>query len=810
MYTFEELHRLEDLLQRCVTKYLKPILPDVVVHITIGDMPNRANLKVLDEFTPPFHVPLIYDTYRVQGETIVIHCMNVPEEVALLALDNGIYSYPRFILKSLFGQLNRGRCQNFEQFVERIESIAKRPLAVMLHGSSVQFAEQIFETLQFEKTDDQFDQVYLFDLLDSISTMDYEGAATLAKILFIHTEHLTHINFHVKLQTPFPLSATRQVRKMLEIAKNKLFVIADNQYIYGIGELKHVCPQLINECFFINFVGRNTYKATKLYMPKNDTKTQELLIFLSSHKKMSLQPSNYRKDELEYAIHTTFHQYFAQDGRHYQHKIDALSQTIEYATHQRLGTMVVVAPPLLAKREVRRLSKAHQALVIEPIAIEKSALPGKLLIEQLTNIDGAIYVDAENTCHAIGVILDGVVTSKTAGKSERGARYNAAVKYFSRSAIEKQCLIAIISEDGMIDLLFPQNGKDVKQYLSNIHVAFSRQHYEEVIYATSQLLMQYAHYYPFYLYRGIASYYLGYYAEAKMDLVKASTFQQNEAIIFYWLGVVKRTVGDYEPALKHFTIALSLEPHNETFYLERALTYIALENFEAAHHNLDEAQSLNELNPLLHYYRGYLYEQQQRTYKALSYYEKAITSDHKQPAFHLARGRMYVKMNKYYTAMQEINKALRLQPLDKALYRRVGQLLTMEGFENYFHEHLQDSKHYALYIVAGYRDMQRGRFDSALNYFEYALPMIRKTSFVYEWTGDCYYELNDLKNAYHLYSTALRINEHDVTVLQKRAQVSLALGEVNRATHDLETAFAYTNHKQTKTSITQFLEKKNL
>ncbi|MBS7345318.1 MAG: diadenylate cyclase [Caryophanon sp.] len=802
MYTFEQLHKLEKLLECCVTKYMQAVLPDVVIHITLGEMPNRSQLKVIDAFTPPFHVPLIYDTYRLQGETAVVYCMNIPEEVALLALDDGVYSYPRFILQNIFEQLDRGRCQSFEQFVERIESVTNRPLAVMMHSASVQFAEQLFATLQPQQGT-SFDQVYLFDILDSISTMDYEGVPTFSKILFIHKDYIHCVKFHVRFEQAFSLSSFRQVRKILEVAKSNLFVIADHETIYGIGELHSSCTDALTHCFFISFIGRNTYKATKLYKKKHDATIQEVLIYFSSHKNMTLQSLNYEKDELDYAIHTTFHHYFAEQGRHYQQKIEALSKTIAHATKQKLGTMIVIAPPTLTKREVKRLARAQQAIRIEPIPLAKSELSNEQLIAHLTSIDGAIYIDAENTCHAIGVILDGVVTSQTEGRSDRGARYNAAVKYFSRKAIAKNCLIAIISEDGMIDLLFPQTAENVRTYFTKIYVAFSQQHYEEVVFATSQLLEHYAHYYPFYLYRGIASYYLGHYDVAKKDLLKASSFQQNEPMIYYWLGVVKRTLGEYESALKKFSLAIALKEQESIFYLEKALTYTYMNNMTSATHHLQKAARINDANPLLYYYNGYLYETQHAYDEALQCYMEAIALDALQPSFHLACARIYIQKQQFAEAMDEIIQALRLQPLDETLYRRVERMLKMPEFDSYFHAHLQNSKHYALYIVAGFRDLKRGLPETALAYFEYAQNVIRKTSFVYEWIGDCCWELNDLKKAYHVYSTALLIHSHDVKVLLKRANVAIALGEYTLAKKDLETAYAYTNEPTIRAQITQ-------
>jgi len=74
-------------------------------------------------------------------------------------------------------------------------------------------------------------------------------------------------------------------------------------------------------------------------------------------------------------------------------------------------------------------------------------------IQRLTAIDGAVLIEPNGKCHAIGVILDGLATDK--GKSSRGSRYNSAVRYVetAREKFKQECLAVVISEDGMIDLV---------------------------------------------------------------------------------------------------------------------------------------------------------------------------------------------------------------------------------------------------------------------------------------------------------------------------------------------------------------------
>ena len=66
--------------------------------------------------------------------------------------------------------------------------------------------------------------------------------------------------------------------------------------------------------------------------------------------------------------------------------------------------------------------------------------------------DGAVLLDPDATCHAIGVILDGFAAAH--GNPARGSRYNSAVRYKEYSQQRRiACLVLVRSEDGIVDLL---------------------------------------------------------------------------------------------------------------------------------------------------------------------------------------------------------------------------------------------------------------------------------------------------------------------------------------------------------------------
>jgi hypothetical protein len=105
---------------------------------------------------------------------------------------------------------------------------------------------------------------------------------------------------------------------------------------------------------------------------------------------------------------------------------------------QQHGAMLVITAS--AADEAVRLDK--QATVVEPFTLTPD------LIDLVTRIDGAVLIDLEGTCHAIGVILDGQASDKCT--SARGARYNSAVRY----AYDRAGRVVLVkSEDGMVNVL---------------------------------------------------------------------------------------------------------------------------------------------------------------------------------------------------------------------------------------------------------------------------------------------------------------------------------------------------------------------
>lgn len=80
------------------------------------------------------------------------------------------------------------------------------------------------------------------------------------------------------------------------------------------------------------------------------------------------------------------------------------------------------------------------------------------LFLNLSAIDGALIIDTEGQCHAVGVILDGIAEVRC--DMARGARYNSALTFVTNKNFEKiygfkseKCKVFVFSEDKTINIL---------------------------------------------------------------------------------------------------------------------------------------------------------------------------------------------------------------------------------------------------------------------------------------------------------------------------------------------------------------------
>ncbi len=259
----------------------------------------------------------------------------------------------------------------------------------------------------------------IFETLNIISSLRYEGTEASGGLIFV-SKNAQAIDVRVRLKKPVLLRDHRLARKIIEMsARDLLCVCHGAEGISGLGSLRSMDADSVFRVTFSGHYKWDLYYNNQLVMKAAFGVPQLPSVRL----KEDVFRSNVRRIFLD--IHGDVE--------------ERLWCIVEAAVEQRHGTMIVISE--IAAKEATRLKK--QSLSIEPIELTPD------LVHRLSGIDGAILIDPNGVCHAIGVILDGMATEE--GDPSRGARYNSAIRYIASTQSPTICLV--VSEDGHVDLL---------------------------------------------------------------------------------------------------------------------------------------------------------------------------------------------------------------------------------------------------------------------------------------------------------------------------------------------------------------------
>ncbi|HRK60878.1 MAG TPA: diadenylate cyclase, partial [Candidatus Kapabacteria bacterium] len=159
-------------------------------------------------------------------------------------------------------------------------------------------------------------------------------------------------------------------------------------------------------------------------------------IMIVEHGIPSLPKPNTNTNDLNVALNNIFQNIDEQQ----EQKLGKLLSNLVNTKH---GATLVITDQ--AQLEADRLGSSCIATV--PRELEVST------ITSISSIDGAILVDLDAQCYAIGVILDGLSNNNTDNNEDpaRGSRYNSAIRYINTT--ENKTIVAVISVDGMVNIL---------------------------------------------------------------------------------------------------------------------------------------------------------------------------------------------------------------------------------------------------------------------------------------------------------------------------------------------------------------------
>ncbi len=259
----------------------------------------------------------------------------------------------------------------------------------------------------------------LFEACNIVSSLRHEGEECIARMLVARRGH-PNVEVTLALAHTVNMRDYRAVRKLLEMSSDELYLLSDSGSVYGLGTSIEGYDLREESLFQIRFVKHYTWELFHA----------EHLMMQVRYGQPTLPKDEIGKDKFGSNITRIFSHIDSNE-------ISRLWKLILEATKQDHGTVVVISTG--ARKEAQRLK--NQATIIEPIRLSPQ------LMRVVTAIDGAVLIDQSSTCHAIGVILDGLATEE--GDPSRGARYNSAIRYVESS--KHRCLVLIVSEDGSTD-----------------------------------------------------------------------------------------------------------------------------------------------------------------------------------------------------------------------------------------------------------------------------------------------------------------------------------------------------------------------
>lgn len=266
--------------------------------------------------------------------------------------------------------------------------------------------------------------ISLFEACNATSSLKYEGEAGIGTMIVAEVDH-PDVEVTVELRSRVPLTDPRGTRKLLQMATERMYLLSDAGYIYGLGQCSDVgtgSQGVVRIDFTGHYAWEVSYGNRSLMrvvygQPQLPSKSINEKVFKGSVRRIFLGIT--------------------------ESETEVLWNIALEASREPRGTIIVISTG--ARFEAQRLR--NQCIQTKPL------VPTPDVVRTITTIDGAVLLAPGGTCYAVGVILDGLASSK--GNPMRGSRYNSAVRYVetSRRQFGYGCYAIIVSEDGMVDLV---------------------------------------------------------------------------------------------------------------------------------------------------------------------------------------------------------------------------------------------------------------------------------------------------------------------------------------------------------------------
>ncbi len=275
-------------------------------------------------------------------------------------------------------------------------------------------------------------------LLNAISALPYEGRAGHGMLILAEKNDPT-VEVQLQLHDPVNLLERRTVRKLMEASDTETGLLVNgNGQVYGLGRVLAGQEESI---LLVSFTGRGAWDLVH--------GRRALLSVRDGEAAIPTPPLDIER--FRDIVHRLLPN--ANIGR--------LVELAKAASRHHHGAMLIISSD--AEGEATRLYPQSIRMAPGPLS--------PTLLTQLTSMDGAVLVDGDGRCHAVGVILDGRAAGR--GDPARGSRFNNPIRYIRDN--KPNAVVLVYSSDGGVDILPTLRPRVARQ-----RVADAVRHYTEL------------------------------------------------------------------------------------------------------------------------------------------------------------------------------------------------------------------------------------------------------------------------------------------------------------------------------------------
>ncbi len=390
-----------DSIRRAVQKALAPYDADHGVHSFAGPPAPVSDYYVvpvlqlsgaLFECFPPLHVPVSDDGGETRPASLIHSTIC---QVLTAARDEMFKPDPG---RSMLSQLPPAA------------ELRRRAAALFMYLPGVAIRDRSYGCLD------------LFEQFNLISSLMYEGTQGTGRLLLAQPAG-DAVDMSLQFAEPVPFREPRWARKVLQLASGGTALIANCAQIFGLGKVAEGYNYAESQDVFeIEFLDHYHWRL----------RCGDQVLLVSAYGRPSLPQEGLPRVRLCDTYQRLFPAADTED-------FERFWELCQAAVKQRHGSMLVVAED--ADSEAERLQ--NQGARIEPTALTPA------LYCQVSGIDGAVLVDPQGVCYAIGVILDGL--AHPACIPSRGARYNSGIRYVRAKSTRR--LAVVVSHDRTVDVI---------------------------------------------------------------------------------------------------------------------------------------------------------------------------------------------------------------------------------------------------------------------------------------------------------------------------------------------------------------------